>query len=117
MSYKNLLTDKVDIYLLQEVNERLGYGITSDGNDVKYYYGDEPDYKDIPCYCALSNASITQEQPNAKIYEVLKIHFLIGTDVRLNAKVKFLGALYKLQNPRNIRNHHIEVTGIRDESL
>jgi hypothetical protein len=45
------------------------------------------------------------------------VHFLPSVDVRLNDRIQWNGAMYIAQQPRKIRNHHIEVTVHREVSL
>ncbi|KGK88036.1 DUF3599 family protein [Clostridium sp. HMP27] len=117
MSYRTLLTDKCDIYPLKKKEESLGYGIESKGNN--FYYDKEPDYKEVPCYFSLAGLrnGVFQEEPNNKIYESYNVHFMIGTPIKVNTKVKKDGVFYKLEVPRTIKNHHIEVTAVREGNL
>lgn len=122
MSFKSLLKDKVDIYYLKEREWNYGYGIEStDSKDKQYYYDDTPDRKDVLCYCYFvsgsNNTTITKNDENNKILEVLKIHFLSNEDIRINSKILFDDEFYILQKPRKIRNHHIEVIAIREEYI
>lgn len=119
MSYKSLLVDKVDIYHLKDQILNYGYGIESEPNegDKQYYYDSVPDYQNVPCYCYFINSSIAKLDVNNKVYETLKINFLIGADVRINSKVKYEGEFYILQTPKKIKNHHIEVIAIREDYL
>lgn len=118
MSYRSMLIDKCDIFPLKNQNWNYGYGI--EGDNQQYYYDKEPCISQVPCYFApvgTGKGGIVQEEPNAKIYESYLVHFLIGTDVKVKYKIQKDGVFYKLEIPRNIRNHHIEVMAVREESL
>lgn len=115
MSYRKLLTDRCDIYHLVESTSSPGYGLP--GEPV-YSYPKEPDLVNIPCYFTeRQHQSITQGEPGAEITQSFLVHFLIGTDIRLNDKVFFNGVEYKAQVPKPIKKHHIEVTVVRQGSL
>lgn len=119
MSFSSLLTDRVDIYHLKERAWNYGYGIESKPGegDKQYYYDSVPDYKDIPCYCYFANRAITKLDANNKVYETLKVNFLIGADVKTNSKIKYEGEFYILQTPKKIKKHHISVIAIREDYL
>ncbi|WP_144514926.1 DUF3599 family protein, partial [Bacillus pumilus] len=51
------------------------------------------------------------------IHQSYLVHFPITADVRVNDKVVWEGVTLKLQKPRQIKNHHIEVVAMRSESL
>ncbi|MGK9391316.1 DUF3599 family protein [Bacillus sp. RK1064] len=118
MSYQSLLTDRCDIYHLQE-EQKTGnlYGIPVQDAQPVFSYPDEPDQVAQPCYFTEKNQSITQQEPNATIHQSYLVHFPGNTDVRLNDKVVWEGVTLKLQKPRRIKNHHIEVVAMRSESL
>ncbi|MEH7795636.1 DUF3599 family protein [Bacillus safensis] len=118
MSYQSLLTDRCDIYHLQE-EQAAGnhYGIPVHDAQPVFSYPDEPDQVDQACYFTEKNQSITQQEPNATIHQSYLVHFPSNADVRLNDKVVWEGITLKLQKPRRIKNHHIEVIAMRSESL
>ncbi|XYU18299.1 DUF3599 family protein [Bacillus pumilus] len=118
MSYQSLLTDRCDIYHLQE-EQAAGnhYGIPIQDAQPVFSYPDEPDQVDQACYLTERNQNITQQEPNATIHQLYLVHFPITADVRLNDKVVWEGVTLKLQKPRKIKNHHIEVVAMRSESL
>ncbi|MCY7498239.1 DUF3599 family protein [Bacillus altitudinis] len=118
MSYQSLLTDRCDIYHLQE-EQAAGnhYGIPVQDAQPVFSYPDEPDQVDQACYFTERNQNITQQEPNATIHQSYLVHFPINADVRLNDKVVWEGVTLKLQKPRKIKNHHIEVVAMRSESL
>lgn len=122
MSFKSLLTDKVDIFYLKERDCNYGYGIESTpGKDKQYYYDTIPDYKGVPCYCysvgGTTNGKITENDVNNKVYEMLKVQFLKNADIRMNTKISYEGEFYILQKPKTVRRHHIEVIAIREDYL
>jgi hypothetical protein len=93
-----------------------GYGI--EGENKSHYYAKTADYLQVPCYFKpAGNQSLVQNEPNNKIYETYLVHFMIGTNIKVNDQIKKDDILYKLQVPRVIRNHHIEVLVVREESL
>ncbi|AKC65584.1 MULTISPECIES: DUF3599 family protein [Bacillus] len=118
MSYQSLLTDRCDIYHLQE-EQAAGnhYGIPVQDAQPVFSYSDEPDQVDQACYFTEKNQSITQQEPNATIHQSYLVHFPSNADVRINDKVVWEGITLKLQKPRRIKNHHIEVIAMRSESL
>lgn len=115
MSYENLLVDRCDIYLLKSKDKSVGYGINN--QEKEFYYDTVPDYSEVPCYFTNSTSNITQGEPAAAVYESFKVHFKKGTDIHVNSIIVKDNIKYKLQIPRNIRNHHIEVIAIREEYL
>ncbi|MGP3738412.1 DUF3599 family protein [Bacillus sp. 4A_MP2] len=118
MSYQSLLTDRCDIYHLQtEQLSKDRYGIPVQDAQPLFSYPDEPDEPDQACYFTERNQNITQQEPNATIHQSYLVHFPINADVRLNDKVEWEGVTLKLQKPRRIKNHHIEVVAMRNESL
>jgi hypothetical protein len=114
MSFRSLLTDKCDIYHLQESSTSPGYGLRG---ETEFLYDDTPDLADVPCKFTEKNQSITQGEPGAEIVHSFDVNLLIGTDIRLNDKVVFDGIEYKAQIPRRIKTHHIEVIVSRKGSL
>lgn len=118
MSYQSLLTDRCDIYHLQE-EQAAGnhFGIPVQDAQPVFSYPDEPDQVDQACYFTERNQNITQQEPNATIHQSYLVHFPITADVRLNDKVVWESITLKLQKPRRIKNHHIEVVAMRSESL
>ncbi|MEH7735509.1 DUF3599 family protein [Bacillus pumilus] len=118
MSYQSLLTDRCDIYHLQE-EQATGklYGIPVQDAQPVFSYPDEPDQVDQACYFTEKTQSIAQQEPNATIHQSYLVHFPITADVRLNDKVVWEGVTLKLQKPKKIKNHHIEVVAMRSESL
>ncbi|MGE6260874.1 DUF3599 family protein [Heyndrickxia sporothermodurans] len=116
MSYRNLLTHRCDIHHLKERNSSSGsFGIPIQDIEKEYYYEEFPDITDVPCYFTEKNQTIVQGEPNQHFIQAMLIHFFPSADVRLNDKVIWDGISYKLQKPRKIKNHHIEVIGVRDD--
>ncbi|MFD0825851.1 DUF3599 family protein [Neobacillus sp. M.A.Huq-85] len=114
MSYENLLTDRCSVYHLIKEQETSSYGVPG---ETKYEYPANPDLLDIPCLFGKSSQKIYNSEPGVVFIETFLVHFFIGTDVRFNDKVIFNGTTYRLDVPRNIRSHHIEVTAVRDDSI
>ncbi len=119
MSYENLLTDRCDIYHLKErpAGGGGGYGVPVGDRQQEHYYDADPDEQNIKCLFVEKNQTVVQQEPNQKIIEAHLVHFLVASDIRINDKVIWDGVVFKARKPRNIRNHHKEVTLIRDESL
>ncbi|GIN39044.1 DUF3599 family protein [Heyndrickxia oleronia] len=118
MSYKNLLTHRCDVYHLKERYSNGGdFGVPTDDVEKDFYYDDSPDLVDVPCYFTEKNQSLVQLQPNQTVYQTMMVHFLPSADIRLNTKLVWEGVTCKLQKPRKIKNHHIEVIAIRDDQL
>lgn len=115
MSYKNLLTDKCDVFKQKKKTETYGYGI--EGDKSNYYYDSIPDHEDVPCYFYQVDSSVYKSDPNTKIIETYKVHFLIDAPIELKDKIKKDGVLFELRKPNKIRNHHIEVIAFREGSL
>lgn len=114
MSYSDLLTDRCDIYHLSEQQQTSSYGVPG---EIKYSYPVEPDLKDVQSLFVKEYVKVEKNEPGVVIVQSFLVHFLINTDVRFNDKVVFDGFTYRLQVPGNIRNHHIEVTAIKDDSI
>ena len=119
MSYKKLLTHRCDVYHLKERNVGGGgnYGVPDDDFEKEFYYDDTPDLSNVRCYFTERNQSIVQLDPNNTIFQSFLVHFLPGADIKTNSKVVWDDITYKMQKPRNIKNHHQEVTVVRDDNL
>jgi hypothetical protein len=114
MSYVDLLTDRCDILHLTETQEAAEYGVPG---ETEYAYPDTPDLTDVSCLFAKESIQVTKEEPGVSIVQSFLVHFFVETDVRFNDKVIFNGTTYRLEVPRNIRNHHIEVRAIKDDLI
>lgn len=116
MSYRKLLTDRCDVYHLKAEGTTGKYGVP--GED-KQYYSDTPDLTDVPCYFTERGQAqaISQGEPNTVVTQSFLVHFLPTEDIRLKDKVVFSGAVFELQTPRKVKNHHWEVMAVRNESL
>ncbi|MGE8207677.1 DUF3599 family protein [Heyndrickxia sp. NPDC080065] len=119
MSYSNLLTHRCDIYHLKKKNSYDGgsFGIPTNDLQEEYYYEDQADLTDASCYFSEKNQSIFQGEPENSVIQSFLVHFLSSIDVRTNDKVIWNGVEFKLQIPKKIKNHHIEVTAIRSGNL
>ncbi|OAT71882.1 DUF3599 family protein [Parageobacillus thermoglucosidasius] len=119
MSYRNLLIHRCDVYHLTASNEDSdsNFGIPIKDFQPEYKYPDSPDLVDVPCYFTEKNQTIVQGEPNQIITQSFLVHFLPSADIRVNDKVVWNGIEFKLQIPKKIRNHHIEVTAVRSENL
>jgi len=117
MSYRNLLIHRCDIYHLTKKENGGSWGIPSEDLEEEFSYNDVPDLLNEPCYFTEKNQTITQGDPNPTIIQSFLVHFLPTADIRVNDKVVWNGVEFKLQMPKKIRNHHIEVTAVRSEKL
>lgn len=118
MSYRTLLSDRCDVFhMITTPNATGSFGIPSTDIEESQTYSELPDVKNVPCYFTQKNLSISQGDPNSRIIESFKVHFLPNADIRLNDKVTFEGVAYILQLPRKIKNHHYEVVARRDVNL
>lgn len=118
MSYQNLLIHRCDVYHLKEKDSSgEGYGVPADDMEKEYYYNESPDLINVPCYFTEKNQSIVQNEPNQTIVQSMLVHFLPSIDIGMNTKVVWEGSAFRLQKPRKIKNHHIEVIAVRDDKL
>ncbi|ASB61702.1 phage portal protein [Bacillus sp. A053] len=116
MSYQSLLTHRCDIYHLQEKkeNRQQKFGVPVEDVQPVFSYPDEPDIENQPCYFTEKSQSIIQQEPNVAIYQSFLVHFPATADIRVNDRTVWDGTAYKLQKPRKVRNHHWEVTAVRE---
>ncbi|PID03605.1 DUF3599 domain-containing protein [Sporosarcina sp. P2] len=117
MSYVKLLTHRCDIYHLHKETGTGDFGIPGADLDESFSYHDSPDHTGVRCYFTERNQSIVQSEPNPKVFQSFLIHFLPNVDVRANDKVIWNDTEFKLQIPRKIKNHHIEVVAVRSGNL
>ena len=117
MSYRSLLTHRCDIYHLAKEESKEEWGIPGNDLEGEFSYGNVPDLTDVPCYFTEKNQTIVPGEPDSRVIQSFLVHFLPTADVRLNDKVIWEGIEFKLQIPKQIKNHHIEVTAIRSENL
>lgn len=78
--------------------------------------GKHPIFKTFPAILR-KNQSIVQQDPEKVIYHSYLAHFPADADVRLHDLAVWNGVSYTLQQPRNIKGHHLEVLAVRDEKL
>jgi uncharacterized protein DUF3599 len=113
MSYRSLLTDRCDIYKVKKSNKVVGYGLE---DEVEYFYGDVPDYTNIPCkFNKTSSSQVIENEPGQKIIEIFNVHFLYKTNININDLVVKEGIKYKLMVPLPVKKHHIEVEAMRKD--
>ncbi|QNK87751.1 DUF3599 family protein [Sporosarcina sp. resist] len=119
MSYSKLLIHRCNVHHLKErvINGGRDFGIPSDDRETEFYYDDAPDLTDVKCYFVEKNQMVMQGEPNNVVIQSYGVHYLKSTDVRINSKVVWDGVSFKSQKPKNIRNHHQEVTVSRSENL
>lgn len=114
MSYDSLLTDRCDVYHLIENTEAATYGVPGESD---FSYSSSPDLQDVPCLFGKESIRTFKNEPGVQIVQSYLVHFFIGADVRFNDKVIFNGNTYRLEVPRNMRGHHIEVMAVRDDLI
>jgi hypothetical protein len=114
MSYADLLTDRCDVYHLLEQQGSGTYGVPGEED---YSYPAVPDIQNVSCLFAKESLKVSKDEPGVTIIQSFLVHFFVESDVRFNDKVIFNGNTYRLEIPRKIRGHHIEVTAIRDDSI
>lgn len=114
MSYEKLLIHRCDIYHLKSREIGGSFGVPG---QKEFYYDDEPDLVDVKSYFVEKNQMVFQGEPGNLIIQSYGVLFLKSEDVRINSKVVWDGVTYKSQKPKNIRNHHQEVTVSRNENL
>lgn len=114
MSYADLLTDRCDVFHLNENQEAASFGVPG---ETEYSYPSVPDLVSVSCLFAKESLQVAKEEPGVTIIQSFLVHFFVEADVRFNDKVIFNGTAYRLEVPRNIRNHHIEVRAIKDDLI
>ncbi|MGG3801788.1 DUF3599 family protein [Metabacillus fastidiosus] len=117
MSYRNLLTHCCDIYHLTKQESNGSWGVPATDLNGSFTYGAVPDIANVPCYFTEKSQSIVQGEPNTAVIQSFLVHFLPDVAVKEHDKVIWNGIELKLQIPKKIKNHHIEVTAIRSENL
>lgn len=117
MSFRNMLKDVCDIYHLKAENSssQPTFGVPVADMQQQYDYPKEPDLSKVPAYFVEKSQSIAQGEPQRQLIQSYKVYFLPDADVRTNDRVVYEGSAFRLQKPRRIRNHHIEVTAVIEE--
>lgn len=116
MSYKKLLIHRCDIYRYEGQNVESNYGVPINQKNI---YSKEPVASEVRCYFTkhIKNAFLSQGDPNNVVTDIMNVHFLKGTDIKMNDKIVHEGIPYRVKPPKLIRNHHIEVEAERIENL
>jgi hypothetical protein len=114
MSYADLLTDHCDIYHLTENQGTGKYGVPG---ETEYAYPSFPDMTNVACFFGNGNTNVFKNEPGVAISQSFLVHFFIEDDIRYNDKVVFNGVSYRLEIPRKVRDHHIEVRAVRDDTI
>ncbi|MGE6629838.1 YqbH/XkdH family protein [Bacillus sp. NPDC077027] len=118
MSYQSLLTDRCDIYHLQEKSAVASkFGVPATDIQSTFTYPDEPDVKQQSCYFTEKSQTLIQQEPNTTIYQSYLVHFPASADIRIHDKIVWDGLTMTLQKPKKLKNHHLEVMAIRSENL
>ncbi|WP_226567374.1 YqbH/XkdH family protein [Bacillus stratosphericus] len=118
MSYHSLLTDNCDLFHLENEEAVCGkFGIPAEDWQMTLSYPDTPSLRGLACYVIEKNQSLMQEEPNTVIYQSYLVHFPLASDIRLHDKMVWNGVSLKLQHPKMVKNHHIEVMAVRKENL
>ena len=116
--FKNFLNHRCDIFHGEQVTTTSNYGLQT---GISYQYGEEPDIKAQRCHFSIKGTGSiinSQGEPFSSFQGKRKLGLAIGTDIRLNDKVKSYetGFEYIAELPRNVQNHHIMVYVHRDYS-
>ncbi|MBT2727842.1 DUF3599 family protein [Bacillus sp. ISL-75] len=114
MSYADLLTDRCDIFHLMENQETAAYGVPG---ETEYTYPVSPDLQQVLCLFGKESLQVNKNEPGVTIVQSFLVHFFVDSGIRFNDKVIFNGITYRLEIPRNVRTHHIEVRAVRDDSI
>lgn len=97
-----------DIYHLTQTEEDAGYGL---GGKPVFGYPDAPDIENIRCHFAVKYQTLVtiQREPQQDLDARIKLTLPAGTDIRVNDKVvsRVTGYEYRVEIPRNIRDHHV----------
>lgn len=118
MSYHSLLTDRCDLFHLEKQEAMHSkFGIPTGDLQMTLSYSEVPSLRDLACYIIEKSQSLVQEEPNTVIYQSYLVHFPLGSDVRLQDKMVWNGVSLKLQQPKIVKNHHIEVMAVRKENV
>ncbi|WYP24753.1 DUF3599 family protein [Alkalihalobacillus sp. FSL W8-0930] len=114
MSLENFLVHTCDVYRLAAVTPKKSYGIEIEQPNQ---FSEEPISSGVPCHFQELTQDVVQGQPQATFLQRMRVTFPAGTDIKLNDTVKWSGASYKLQQPKDVRGHHIIVTATRSDTL
>ncbi|MBM0064933.1 DUF3599 family protein [Alkalicoccobacillus gibsonii] len=114
MSLENFLVHTCDVFRLVAVAPKKSYGIEIEQPNQS---AEEPVYTGVPCYFQELTQDVVQGQPHTTFVQRMRVTFPAGTDIKLNDTVKWSGATYKLQQPKDVRGHHIIVTATRSDAL
>ncbi|MBC2369953.1 DUF3599 family protein [Listeria booriae] len=115
MSYEKLLTDRCEIFhLSQKANDdSKSFGISIENLPDVIEYGEGADIKDVKCYITKRSESVSQGEPQNVMIQSYLVHFRKNTDVRNQDKLISGDIVLILQEPKTIKNHHIEVEAFR----
>lgn len=117
MSFEDMLNDECDVYRLELTSTGSMYNVPSHHNQVKHSYPEEPMTVKVPCHFEEQNQSIVQGDPANAFSQVMRITFFSDADIKMHDAVDWEGSRYILQKPKNVRDHHQIVIGIRSENL
>lgn len=106
MGYKNLLIHTCDLYKKGVSKTQSEYGAPIRQEEV---YPTKPTQTGIKCFFASKQNSLQVESPGVKRKQRYLVHFLPNVEVALGDRIVRNGITYQLEEPVNIRNHHIEV--------
>lgn len=113
MSYESLLTDRCDLYRLNKGTTE-SYGVPIQDSVV---YDQTPTKTDVRCKFVRKQARLSEAPLGNEITQTFLVHFPISETINLNDKVIWNGIAFRLEIPQKIRNHHIEVTAVRDRFI
>ena len=116
--FEDFLSDRCDIFHLEDQSIEIGYGIEATGISQP---AEEPAAKDIPCHFhnKTNTLRIIQHEPYSSLEGEVKLSLPFDTDIRENDLVvnKATGIRYRADVPKYIRKHHITVMLKRESGV
>lgn len=107
MSFQSMLDKKCNIHKVKQANGTGNYGLPS---QEVFSYSETPDFTDIQCSYVITKGSVSRFESAGPVVSLdTKFFFLSGTNVALGDVLNCDGKYYRLDNPKDVRGHHIEV--------
>lgn len=117
MSFSSMLKHTCNIHKVKRDDVLPGYGLPVSSD---YYFSHTPDYSNVVCYVEEMNSVANQPILSGGAYVVkskYKLYFPLDTDIDFDDVIIWEGLNLRLELPKNIRNHHLEVIGNRDDRV
>lgn len=119
MSFESMLSLKCDIHKIKKVPGTGMYGLPAQDT---FSYSETADLSNVKCYYELTRGKSfgdvdRKDVPAPRVSLSIRIYFPMGTDVTISDLVKIEGEFYRLDLPKNVRNHHLEVFGSHYEAV